>query len=715
MAFSRWPSCLVVLLLIASSCQAQQVIRLGFLLPYPDGDSAVPQRLADEWISAVRVALEVLGPQYENNFVVEPFVQNSACDAEVAAQAAQRLVYTNVVGVVGPACSEAVKGANPVLKAAGIPFVSFAATADGFSSDVEYPTFFRTVFPDADQAVAIKSVVSHLGHQPFPTFHHPVPFISSIPPLAFRTLHSPLPLCPFLSAPSTPQLPLRCFLSAPSSPPLSLRHLSTPTLPVLLLSLRLRLRTSHFTPLGDISHPSYPLFLPPFLLPRAVPRAFLQIEHFNFDQIHLFYSDEIYGTSLAKGIRNILGGQRVLQPIKVSYPVDPTALDQHFANMKPSNASNILGGQRVLQPIKVSYPVDPSALDQHFANMKPSNASVCVFATLPNVAEALWETAFRLGQTKFPYWYLGADGAVAFDLVGEGKDLSNLTHALQGEIGVGPYKGNYHPRTSPFNQFKDFWATKTHEEYPGLLTLDASPRFTEARAYVTNLIDSIWAFFEAFKSIVVDQGKEVTAPLLLNCFRGIPSQCVAFNGASGTVSFNSTTGERQTEASAPQYGFYNLIDVTWKEKSKWVLGSYDINPNLDYIERPGPLPPTWKVDLMKQMAAQPAIIPGGINKPQEISDTFDDLPGAKEKVRRGREGKADTWECEVTVWGEKDYNTTTAKAPAPSGGGGGPSTGAIVALVLVIIVAIGVLGYGGWYWYNRNYRHPEHQTFVRML
>ncbi|CAI5955201.1 unnamed protein product [Closterium sp. NIES-64] len=553
MAFSRWPSCLVVLLLIASSCQAQQVIRLGFLLPYPDGDSAVPQRLADEWldpspeslplghltISAVRVALEVLGPQYENNFVVEPFVQNSACDAEVAAQAAQRLVYTNVVGVVGPACSEAVKGANPVLKAAGIPFVSFAATADGFSSDVEYPTFFRTVFPDADQAVAIKSV----------------------------------------------------------------------------------------------------------------------IEHFNFDQIHLFYSDEIYGTSLAKGIRNILGGQRVLQPIKVSYPVDP------------------------------------SALDQHFANMKPSNASVCVFATLPNVAEALWETAFRLGQTKFPYWYLGADGAVAFDLVGEGKDLSNLTHALQGEIGVGPYKGNYHPRTSPFNQFKDFWATKTHEEYPGLLTLDASPRFTEARAYVTNLIDSIWAFFEAFKSIVVDQGKEVTAPLLLDCFRGIPSQCVAFNGASGTVSFNSTTGERQTEASAPQYGFYNLIDVTWKEKSKWVLGSYDINPNLDYIERPGPLPPTWKVDLMKQMAAQPAIIPGGINKPQEISDTFDDLPGAK----------------------EKDYNTTTAKAPAPSGGGGGPSTGAIVALVLVIIVAIGVLGYGGWYWYNRNYRHPEHQTFVRML
>ncbi|GJP53562.1 hypothetical protein CLOM_g12718 [Closterium sp. NIES-68] len=541
MAFSRWPSCLVVLLLITSSCQAQQVVRLGFLLPYPDGDSAVPQRLADEWISAVRVALEVLGPKYENNFVVEPFVQNSACDAEVAAQAAQRLVYTNVVGVVGPACSEAVKGANPVLKAAGIPFVSFAATADGFSSDVDYPTFFRTVFPDSDQATAIVSV----------------------------------------------------------------------------------------------------------------------IERFNFDQIHLFYSDELYGTSLAKGIKDLLIGNRT----------------------------------RVLQPIRIPYPVDPTALDKYFANMKPSSASVCVFATLPNVAEALWKTAFRLGQTKFPYWYLGADGAVAFDLVGEGEDLANLTHALQGEIGVGPYKGNYHPRTSPFNEFKDFWATKTHEEYPGLLTLDVSPRFTEARAYVTNLIDSIYAFFIAFNNIVVTQGKDVTAPLLLDCFRGVPSDCVAFNGASGTLKFNSSTGERATEASVPQYGFYNLIDVTWKEKSKWVLGQYDINPNLDYIERPGPLPANWKGDLEKQMAAKAAVIPAGIENAQPVSDTFDTLPGAK----------------------EKDYNTTTTKAPTPSGGGGGPSTGAIVALVLVILVAVGVLGYGGWYWYNRNYRHPEHQTFVRML
>eukprot|EP00475_Leptophrys_vorax_P003597 TRINITY_DN12115_c0_g2_i1.p1 TRINITY_DN12115_c0_g2~~TRINITY_DN12115_c0_g2_i1.p1 ORF type:complete len:595 (-),score=44.38 TRINITY_DN12115_c0_g2_i1:200-1825(-) len=529
-----------ILLLAASACQAQQVVRLGFLLPYPDGDTAVPQRLADEWISTVRVALEVLGPKYENNFVVEPFVQNSGCDAEVAKQAAQRLVYTNVVGVVGPACSEAVMGANSVLKPAGIPFISFAGTADGFSSDVDYPTFFRTVFPDSDQAVAIKSVV----------------------------------------------------------------------------------------------------------------------DHFNFDMIHLFYSDELYGSSLALNLKNLLGTERLLQPIKVPYPMS----------------------------------TDPTELDRYFANLRPSNASICIFAVLPRVAEGLWKAALRLNKTAFPWWYLGTDGAVAFDLVGEGENLANLTRAIQGEIGVGPYKGNYNPHSSPFMEFIDFWRAKTHEEYPGLLTLDVSPRFSEARAYVSNLIDSIWAFFEAFNNIIVEQGKEVTSDLVLQCFRGTPTECIAFNGASGTVKFNATTGERSTDASSPQYGFYNLIDVTWKEKSKWVLNSYDINPTLEYIMRPGPLPLNWRQTLKHQMQAPPAIIPEGADaNPPPLSDTYDQMPKAP----------------------ETNYDTSGGKAP--SSGGGGPSTGAIVALVLVLLVAVGVLGYGGYWWYNRHYVQPEQQQFVRML
>ena len=85
----------------------------------------------------------------------------------VAFTSLQRLVDSQVVGVVGPACSEAVVGANSVLKPAGIPFVSFAATADGFAGE-DYPTFFRTVYADRHQAAALGDVVSYY-HEP--TFH----------------------------------------------------------------------------------------------------------------------------------------------------------------------------------------------------------------------------------------------------------------------------------------------------------------------------------------------------------------------------------------------------------------------------------------------------------------------------------------------------------------------------------------------------------------
>ena len=57
----------------------------------------------------------------------------------------QVLLDSHVVGVVGPACSEAAIGASSVLAPAGIPMVSFAATWDGLVNRKQFPTFFRTV------------------------------------------------------------------------------------------------------------------------------------------------------------------------------------------------------------------------------------------------------------------------------------------------------------------------------------------------------------------------------------------------------------------------------------------------------------------------------------------------------------------------------------------------------------------------------------------
>ena len=90
---------------------------------------------------------------------------------------------------------------------------------------------------------------------------------------------------------------------------------------------------------------------------------------------------------------------------------------------------------------QVDYPAtnNPVDYEKYFTDRDVNSTSISVFATLPIAAENLWKAAFNLNLTRFPWWYLGSDGAVAFDLIGEGDSLNHLTHALQGELGVGPY------------------------------------------------------------------------------------------------------------------------------------------------------------------------------------------------------------------------------------------------------------------------------------
>lgn len=154
----------------AAAQSAEDPIRLGMLVPYPTGDSAVPLRLASEWLSAVRVAIQVLGQKYGDKFQVEFIVQNSDCSYESAKESAQVLVDEKVLGVVGPACSEAVKGANDVFGPAGIPFISFAATLDSFAGE-DFGNFFRTVHSNSYQALAMAKVISAFRWKKVILFH----------------------------------------------------------------------------------------------------------------------------------------------------------------------------------------------------------------------------------------------------------------------------------------------------------------------------------------------------------------------------------------------------------------------------------------------------------------------------------------------------------------------------------------------------------------
>ncbi|CAI5466180.1 unnamed protein product [Closterium sp. Yama58-4] len=443
----------------------RQVVKLGFLLPYPKADNVIPVRLADEWIAASRVALEVLGPKYSDAFDVVPHIANSNCDREEAKEAAQLLLRDGVVGVVGPACTEAALGAADVLVPAGVPIVSHQAAA--MHSLLQELVFERVMLfftEDTYGTAAMHSLLQDFGD----------------------------------------------------------RHQA------------------------------------------AAMRSLLQ--EFVFDRVILFFTEDTYGTALGYDIEYFARSDNLtVQSIPV--PVPCSNYSSLFLNL--SNPS----------PTKPFIQADDS--------------TVVVLAVSPNAAEGIWQAALDLGRLEYPWWYFGTDGAVAFDLVGEGQNLSALATALQGEMGVAPYKGDYSD-SSPIWEYIMHWRTKRHDIYPGLLTLDVGPslpRFNTTRQYVPYLFDAVHSFFEAFSSIIANQNSAPTKELVLACFKGVPRGCINFTGTTGQVSFNPATGERLKTVAPPTYSIVNLEGVTWQQKARWEERHVErFTLDLSQISRPGPLP-----------------------------------------------------------------------------------------------------------------------------
>eukprot|EP00270_Netrium_digitus_P011703 TRINITY_DN3730_c0_g1_i1.p1 TRINITY_DN3730_c0_g1~~TRINITY_DN3730_c0_g1_i1.p1 ORF type:complete len:565 (+),score=124.85 TRINITY_DN3730_c0_g1_i1:206-1900(+) len=475
--------CIAVILLL-SPAFAQQTINLGFMIPYPNNDSSVPIRLANEWISAIRVALEVLGPQYASHLKVMPKVANSNCNAESAKAAAKELLAIGVAGVVGPACSEAVLGAAEVLGPAGVPFISFAATADSLRDRKQYPTFFRTAYGDRHQVAAMHSVISAM----------------------------------------------------------------------------------------------------------------------KWTKLVIFYTSEEYGEALAY---NILANNPSLKMQRISVPIDPlpTEYEQFF------RSNNLI------------------STDEH---------TVIILATTPRAAEGLLTAAQSMGYLKFPWWYFGTDGATAFDLVSQGTELqSSLVSQLQGELGLQPYGSVLESATEEFSQFVQYWQLQKYSDYPGLLTLPVTPRFTKTRAYVPYLIDAVWAFFEAFNNIVVVQGKNVDAMLVLKCLYDDPVDCVNFSGCSGVVAFDKTTGERRKDLAPPKYDLTNLEGVTWTARATWdetKMALFAISPSI--LTRPGPFPtsPSTATPAEAVVAAAPYAAPAAFFEDAPVSGTIGTLGVANSAV-----------------------------------------------------------------------------------
>ncbi|KAG0622188.1 hypothetical protein M758_3G078400 [Ceratodon purpureus] len=136
----------------------------------PAAASEIPTRLAVEWESAFKVAVEVENAIPGRPYRLSPFEQESDCDWQQAYHGADVIAkldpqtYAPVIGVVGPACSGAAMSSSSVVKTKNISMVSFAATAEPISADREwFDNLFRTVYSDKYQGQAIAASIAKLN------------------------------------------------------------------------------------------------------------------------------------------------------------------------------------------------------------------------------------------------------------------------------------------------------------------------------------------------------------------------------------------------------------------------------------------------------------------------------------------------------------------------------------------------------------------------
>eukprot|EP00850_Spirogloea_muscicola_P010055 SM000058S18485 [mRNA] locus=s58:116900:120996:- [translate_table: standard] len=345
------------------------------------------------------------------------------------------------------------------------------------------------------------------------------------------------------------------------------------------------------------------------------------------------------------------------------------------------------GGSRSVQMLTIDGREDTD-FDKVYSEFDITSPPIMVLVMNPKDTETLFSYAVKKNYTKYPWWYLGSDGVTAFDLVGEVDPIAQLVTPLQGEMGVAPYGGIL---TDPAcTLYSDYWKQQSHDEYPGLLTLDVTPRFDHTRAYVPYLWDAVRAYFEVFKTLTENNvpvvSEQVTTELSDGYWGG-------FNGCTGKVQFEPKTGERQSHYGAgekPIFDFVNLIGYAWEKKAEVKEDGASLAPQ-DLL-RPCCSPATARhiyAPAAPQIAAAPEYFQNdtSTSSPPPADGSFTPPP--------------------LPQPGNSPPVTTSSKKKGSDNGG--TIAGIIVALVVAAaIAAVGV-------WYYRKKKREQDPQFVRML
>lgn len=141
------------------ACGGASSVKIGMLSP----QTGPIAQFAPGFASAGSVGLASINEVYDGNFEFELITADSGCDSTTAATAAQTLIDSGVLVIVGAACSGASTAAIAVAAPAGVPMISYASTAPALTTADDNGYFFRIVPSDAQQAVALTDVASAAG------------------------------------------------------------------------------------------------------------------------------------------------------------------------------------------------------------------------------------------------------------------------------------------------------------------------------------------------------------------------------------------------------------------------------------------------------------------------------------------------------------------------------------------------------------------------
>ena len=151
---------LSILSLVAIACGGggSETVKIGLLSP----QTGPIAQYAPGFEDAGTIAISELNATH-TDYQFELIVGDSGCDGTQAATAAQTLIDSGVLVIVGAACSGATLGAIAVAAPAGVPMVSYASTSPAITATDDDGYLFRVVPSDAQQAVALVAVASAAG------------------------------------------------------------------------------------------------------------------------------------------------------------------------------------------------------------------------------------------------------------------------------------------------------------------------------------------------------------------------------------------------------------------------------------------------------------------------------------------------------------------------------------------------------------------------